>query len=50
MHLTSAGADEVASVARALLKAMVNAQRDPPDAAQRHAAEQAALVDPDRIA
>ncbi|MGI3212926.1 hypothetical protein ACROSR_17670 [Roseovarius tibetensis] len=50
VHLTSAGADEVACVARALLKAMVNAQRDPPDAAQRHAAEQAALVDPDCIA
>ena len=48
VHLTSAGADEVASVARALFKAMVNARRDPPDAAQRHAVEQAALVDPDR--
>ena len=48
--LTSAGADEVAAVARALFVAMVNARRDPPDAAQRHEAEQAALIDPDRIA
>ncbi|MBC7163819.1 MAG: hypothetical protein H5U15_02325 [Roseovarius sp.] len=49
VQLTSAGADEVAALARALLKAMINARRDPPDAAQRHAAEQAALVEPDRI-
>lgn len=48
--LTSAGADEVAAVARALFVALVNARRDPPDAAQRHEAEQAALIDPDRIA
>lgn len=48
--LTSVGADEVAAVARALFVAMVNARRDPPDAAQRHEAEQAALIDPDRIA
>lgn len=48
--LTSAGADEVASIARALFVAIVNARRDPPDAAQRHEAEQAALIDPDRIA
>jgi hypothetical protein len=48
--LTSAGADEVAVAARALFVAMVNARRDPPDAAQRHEAEQAALIDPDRIA
>ena len=48
--LTSAGADEVAAVARALFVAMVNARCDPPDAAQRHEAEQAALTDPDRIA
>lgn len=47
--LTSAGADEVAAVARALFVAIVNARRDPPDAAQRHEAEQAALIDPDRI-
>ncbi|WP_210879802.1 hypothetical protein [Roseovarius autotrophicus] len=47
--LTSAGADEVATVARALFVAIVNARRDPPDAAQRHEAEQAALIDPDRI-
>jgi hypothetical protein len=47
--LTSAGADEVAAVARALFVAMVNARRDPPDAAQRHEAEQAALIEPDRI-
>ena len=48
--LTSAGADEIATIARALFVAMVNARRDPPDAAQRHEAEQAALTDPDRIA
>ena len=48
--LTSAGADEVAAVARALFVAIANARRDPPDAAQRHEAEQAALIDPDRIA
>ena len=29
---------------------IVNARRDPPDAAQRFDAEQAALTDPDRIA
>ena len=49
VYLTSAGADEVAAVARALFVAIVNARRDPPDAAQRHEAEQAALIDPDRI-
>ena len=49
VHLTSAGADEVAAISRALLKAMVNARRDPPDAAQRHEAEQAALIDHGRI-
>lgn len=49
-NLTSAGADEVATIARALFVAIVNARRDPPDAAQRHEAEQAALIDPDRIA
>ena len=48
-NLTSAGADEVATIARALFVAIVNARRDPPDAAQRHDAEQAALIDPDRI-
>jgi hypothetical protein len=47
--LTSAGADEVATIARALFVAIVNARRDPPDAAQRFDAEQAALIDPDRI-
>jgi hypothetical protein len=47
--LTSAGADEVAAVARALFVAIVNARRDPPDAAQRFDAEQAALIDPHRI-
>ena len=47
--LTSAGADEVAAIARALFVAMVNARRDPPDAAQRHEAEQAAMIDDDRI-
>jgi hypothetical protein len=49
VQLTSAGADEVAAVARALFVAIVNARRDPPDAAQRFDAEQAALIDPDRI-
>jgi hypothetical protein len=49
VDLTSAGADEVAAVARALFVAIVNARRDPPDAAQRHEAEQAALIDPNRI-
>ena len=48
-NLTSAGADEVAAVARALFVALVNARRDPPDAAQRFEAEQAALIDPHRI-
>lgn len=38
------------TVARALYVAMVNARRDPPDAALRHAAGHAALSDPDRIA
>ncbi len=47
--LSSAGADEMAAVARALVVAMANARRDPPDAAQRHEAEQAALTDHDRI-
>ncbi len=48
--LCSAGADEVAAIGRALFVAIVNARRDPPDAAQRHEAEQTALIDPDRIA
>jgi hypothetical protein len=48
-NLTSAGADEVAAVARALFVAMVNARHDVPDAAQRHEAEQAALIDHHRI-
>ena len=47
--LTTDGADEVAALARALFVAIVNARRDPPDAAQRHEAEQAALTDPHRI-
>ena len=47
--LSSVGADEVAAVARALFVAMVNARRDPPDAAQRHETEQAALTDPHQI-
>ena len=47
--LTGAGADEVAAVARALFVTMVNARRDPPDAAQRFEAEQATMIDPDRI-
>ena len=49
VELTSAGADEVAAVARALFVAIVNARRDRADAAHRHEAEQAALIDPDRI-
>lgn len=49
MGLSSAGADEVAVVARALFVAMINARRDPPDAAQRQEAEQAALTDPHQI-
>ena len=49
VDLTSTGADEVAAVARAVFVALVNARRDPPDAAQRFEAEQAALIDPDRI-
>ena len=49
VDLSSAGADEVAAVARALFVAMINARRDPPDAAQRHEAEQAALTDPHQI-
>ena len=49
-NLTSAGADEVATIARALFVAIVNARRDPPDVAQRHEAEQAAHIDPDRLA
>ena len=49
VDFTSAGADEVAAVSRALFVAIVNARRDPPDAAQRHEAEQAALIEPDRI-
>ena len=47
-ELTSAGADEVAAVSRALFVAIVSACRDPLDAAQRHEAEQAAMVEPDR--
>ena len=50
VDLSSTGADEVASVARALFVAIVNARRDPSDAAQRHEAEQAALIQTDRIA
>ena len=49
VDLSSAAADEVAAVARALFVAMINARRDPPDAAQRHEAEQAALTDPHQI-
>lgn len=47
--LSSVGADEVAVVARALFVAMINARRDPPDAAQWHEAEQAALTKPHQI-
>jgi len=49
VQLSRAGADVVAAVARGLFVAIVNARRDPPDAAQRFDAEQAALTDPDRI-
>ena len=49
VDLSSAGADEVAAISRALFVAIVNARRDPPDVAQRHEAEQEAMVDPDRI-
>lgn len=49
VDLTSAGADEVATVARSLFVAIVNARRDPPDVAQCHEAEQSALTHPDRI-
>ena len=47
--LSSAGADEVAAVARALFVAIVNARRDPSDTARCHEAEHAALSDPHRI-
>jgi hypothetical protein len=50
VDLSSRGADEVAAVCRAIFVAIVNSRRDPPDAAQRHAAEQDAMVDPHRIA
>jgi len=50
VQLSSAGADEIAAIARALFVAIVNARRAPPDAAQRHEAEQAALISPDQIA
>ncbi len=49
VNLSSAGADEVAAVAHALFVAIVNARRDPPDAAQRHEAQQVALTSADRI-
>ena len=49
VDLSSAGSDEVAAISRALFVAIVNARRDPPDAAQRHEAEQATLTEPDRI-
>jgi hypothetical protein len=42
--LSSAGADDLAILARALFVAIVNARRDPPDAAQRHEREQATLI------
>tara|TARA_R110002049_G_scaffold215455_2_gene386928 strand:- start:180 stop:695 length:516 start_codon:yes stop_codon:yes gene_type:complete len=42
--LSSAGADDAAAVARALFVAIVDARRDPPDAAQRHQIEQDALT------
>lgn len=50
VDLSSAGADEVAAVARALFVAIVNARRDLPDAAQRHEAEQLGLISAGRIA
>jgi len=50
VQLTGAGADAVASVARALFVAMVNARCAPSDAEQRHGCEQIAQVGSDRIA
>ena len=50
IQLSSAEAAEMAAVARALFVAIVNARRAPPDAAQRHEAEQAALISPNQIA
>jgi hypothetical protein len=50
VQLSCAGADEVPAVARAIFLAIVNARRDPPKAAQRHEAEQAALHNTDWIA
>jgi hypothetical protein len=47
--LSSAGANEVAAIARAIFVGILNARRDPPDPAQRHEAEQTALTDHDRI-
>ncbi len=47
VQLSSAGADEVAAIARSLFVAIVNARRDPPDAAQIHEAKQAALIETD---
>ncbi|MBZ0130589.1 MAG: hypothetical protein K8F59_15935 [Rhodobacteraceae bacterium] len=49
VELSCVGVDEVAATARAIFIAIVNARRDPPDAAQRHEAEQVAITDHDRI-
>ncbi len=49
MDISNIGADEVAAVARALFVAIVNARRDPSDAARRNEAEHEALSDPHRI-
>ncbi|SIR08943.1 hypothetical protein SAMN05421641_12429 [Paracoccus thiocyanatus] len=43
VDLSAAGADELAAACRALFVAILDARRDPPDAAQRHQAEQDAI-------
>lgn len=43
VDLSASGADELAAACRALFVAILDARRDPPDAAQRHQAEQDAL-------
>lgn len=43
VDLNAAGADELATACRVLFMVILDARRDPPDAAQRHQAEQDAL-------
>ncbi|MDO5703821.1 MAG: hypothetical protein Q4G49_01920 [Paracoccus sp. (in: a-proteobacteria)] len=43
VDLNASGADELATACRALFVTILDARRDPPDAAQRHQAEQDAL-------